>query len=269
MKKRNALLLSFSLLFFALPQPVQAAKKEIVKVATDSATKPFTYKVKNKATGYDIEVLKQVFKRSKYTLKVETVSFPSILTGIDAGRYQIAANNFGYSKKRAKKYLFSSPISKSPYVLATKKNKRYRKLDDLSGKTTTGMPGANYVQVLEKWNQNHPDQKPIKIHYAAGSSPLSQRLQQLESGQLDFMFYDAISLKTAIKEHGLSLKITKLEQEDNEQRDGLSYYIFADDKKGKALQAFVNKRLRKLQKTGKLKKLSRKFFDGDFVPTSR
>lgn len=40
---------------------VKADTKEEVIVATDSATKPFTYKEGKKDTGYDIEVLKAVF----------------------------------------------------------------------------------------------------------------------------------------------------------------------------------------------------------------
>lgn len=245
---------------------VHADSKEVIVVATDSATKPFTYKDGNKDTGYDIEVLKKVFKGSKkYQLKIETVAFPSILSGIDAGRYQIAANDYGYSSQRAQKYLFSKPISKSNYALATKGNKGFKSLSDLSGKKTQGMSGANYMQVLEKWNKDHPGKKPIDITYASGSTPFTQRLQMLENNQLDFLFYDAISLKTAIKDQGYDLKITKLKEKVGDEKDGLEYFIFADDAKGKELQDFVNKKLEQLKKSGELKKLSQKFFEGDFV----
>ncbi|MCK1220488.1 transporter substrate-binding domain-containing protein [Streptococcus uberis] len=245
---------------------VHAASKEVIVVGTDSATKPFTYKDGNKDTGYDIEVLKKVFKGSKkYQLKIETVAFPSILSGIDAGRYQIAANDYGYSAERAQKYLFSKPISKSNYALATKGDKGFNSLDDLSGKKTQGMSGANYMQVLEKWNKEHPEKKPIDITYASGSTPFTQRLQMLENEQLDFLFYDAISLKTAIKDQGYDLTITKLTEKVGDDKDGLEYFIFADDAKGKELQGFVNKKLLQLKKSGELKKLSQEFFEGDFV----
>lgn len=36
-----------------------------------------------------------------------TTAFDSILTGVDADRYQIAANDFNYNEERAQKYLFS------------------------------------------------------------------------------------------------------------------------------------------------------------------
>ena len=71
------------------------AKEDIV-VATGSDTAPFTYTSKdNKQAGYDIEVMKAVFKDSKkYNLKFKTAEFESILPGIDSDRYQIAANDF-------------------------------------------------------------------------------------------------------------------------------------------------------------------------------
>ncbi|MGT2934377.1 transporter substrate-binding domain-containing protein [Streptococcus castoreus] len=250
---------------WGIPSSVSAASKEVIVVATDASTKPFTYQVDNKHTGYDIEVLKRIFKGSKkYQLKIKTVPFPSILSGIDASRYHIAANNFGYSNDRAKKYLFSNPISKSYYALATKKDKTYQHLADLSGKKTQGMAGANYMQILEKWNQTHPDKKPIQLTYVSGSTPFTQRLQMLEQNQLDFIFYDAISLKTAIEEQGFNLKISRLEKVEND-KDGFEYYIFANDTKGKELQQFVNRGLSKLKKSGQLKKYSQMFFGGDFV----
>ncbi|EGJ26558.1 ABC transporter, substrate-binding protein, family 3 [Streptococcus porcinus str. Jelinkova 176] len=272
MAKKNisfiSLLLFASLVFMTLgiATEVSAKDKEVITVATDAATKPFTYKDGKTLTGYDIQVLKAIFKNSKqYELKFETVAFPSILSGIDAGRYQIAANDYGYSAERAQKYLFSKAISKSNYALATKGNKGYKQLADLSGKKTQGMSGANYMQVLEKWNKKHPKKKPIEITYASGSTPFTQRLQMLENGQLDFLFYDAISLKTAIKEQGYDLKITKLTEKVGDEKDGLEYFIFSDDAKGKELQSYVNKGLGKLKKSGQLKQLSQKFFEGDFV----
>lgn len=87
----------------------------------------------------------------------------------------------------------------------------------------------------------------------------------LENNQLDFLFYDAISLKTAIKDQGFDLKVTPLKEKVGDDKDGLEYFIFTDDAKGKELQQFVNKRLKVLQGSGRLKKLSQRFFDGDFV----
>lgn len=265
-KVTRIVLIGLVLTQLAIISQVSASQKEEVIVATDAATKPFTYKEGERHTGYDIEVLKQIFKGSKtYRLTIKTASFPSILSGIDSGRYHIGANDFGYSKERAAKYLFSKPISQSHYAIASKPLRAYRRFEELSGEKTQGMAGTNYMQVLERWNQTHPNQKSIKLGYASGEVPLTQRLQQVEQGQLDFLFYDAISLETAIKEQGFSLKVNRLTEKVANHQDGLEYYVFAKDKKGKELQRFVNKGLTKLQESGQLKTYSQNFFGGDFV----
>lgn len=267
MKKLITGILGLIFLLMAISvSTVKADTKEKVIVATDSATKPFTYKEGKKDTGYDIEVLRAVFKDSKkYQLKIQTVAFPSILTGIDAGRYQIAANDFAYSKERDAKYLFSHPISKSNFAIATKSKTHISHLKDLSGKKTQGISGANYMQVMEKWNKQNPNKKPIAVTYAGSSTPYTQRLQMLENGQLDFLLYDAISLRTAIKDQGFDLQVTNLKGQVGDEKDGLEYFIFSKDEKGKELQKFVNKRLKVLRKSGRLKELSQEFFEDDFV----
>ncbi|MFC3927148.1 transporter substrate-binding domain-containing protein [Streptococcus caprae] len=260
-------LLSLLVIGLTLTLPVDAAsKKKTIVLATDSDTAPFTYKEDDKFKGYDIELAKAIFKDSKdYKLTFETVPFSSILTGIDAGRYQLSANNFNYSEERAEKYLFSDPISKSNYATATKDGVTYDSLDDLSGKSVELYTGSNYAAVLEKWNKEHTDKTPITINYVANSVTLAQRLQNVESGKIDFLFYDAISLKTVIEDQDFDLKVTNIEGSVGGDKDGLEYILFADDAEGKKLQSFVNKRIKALKKDGTMKKLSKKYFGGDYV----
>lgn len=261
-------LLAFFILLaavLALALPAKAAAKETVTVATDSDTAPFTYKKDKRFDGYDIALVKAIFKGSKqYKAKFETVAFSSILTGIDAGRYQMSANNFNYSEERAEKYLFSDPVSKSNYAIASKKG-NYKTLDDLSGKSVEVYAGSNYAAILENWNEDHSDEKAIDIHYVANTVTLTQRLQNVEAGKIDFLLYDAISLKTIIKDQGMQLKVTNVQGKVGGKKDGLEYLLFAKDETGQKLQKFVNKRIKVLQKDGTLKKLSRKYFSGDYV----
>ncbi|MEQ9809611.1 transporter substrate-binding domain-containing protein [Streptococcus jiangjianxini] len=240
-------------------------KSNEIIVATDSDTAPFTYKKGKTFTGYDIDVLKAVFKdSSKYHVTFVTTAFDSILTGLDAGRFDIAANDFAYNDDRAEKYLFSKPISKSNHVIVGKSGKKYSSLDDLSGKTTEVLPGVNYADVLKNWNKNHPDKEPIDIRYASSSTGLSTRMQHIESGKIDFILYDAISANYIVKDQGFDLEISDIKDNSGDETDGLEYFLFAKDKKGKELQAYVDKRLEQLAKEGTLKKLSRKHFGGDF-----
>lgn len=64
-KVTRIVLIGLGLIQLATISQVSASQKEEVIVATDAATKPFTYKEGERHTGYDIEVLKQIFKGSK------------------------------------------------------------------------------------------------------------------------------------------------------------------------------------------------------------
>lgn len=248
---------------------VSAASKTKVVVATDSDTAPYTYRKDDKFAGYDIDLVKAIFKGSKdYEVSFETVPFSSILTGIDSGRYQIGANNFNYNDERAEKYLFSDAVSESNYAIASKKGVKLASLEDLSGKVTEVLSGSNYAQLLEEWNKANPDKTPITINYVADKTGVVTRLQRIESGAIDFILYDAISLTYIAEDQGIELVVNKVEDKLGSERDGVEYLIFSKDKQGQKLQAFVNKRLKKLAKDGTLKKLSEKHFGGDFSPAA-
>ena len=141
-----------------------SGEKQTITVATDSDTAPFTFKKGDDFKGYDIDLVKAIFKDSdKYEVKFVTTPFDSILTGVDSGRYQIAANDFNYNEERAQKYGFSDPISRSNYAITSAEGTKYTSLDDLSGKTTEVLPGSNYAQLLENWNHANADKTPITI----------------------------------------------------------------------------------------------------------
>ena len=259
MKKKSVTLLStLALIFLAVLSACstqsqnQSDGKTVIKVATDSDTAPFTYKA--------------IFKDSKdYQVEFVTTPFDSILTGIDAGRYQIAANDFNYNEQRAQKYLFSNPISRSNAAIVSQKGTQYSSLDDLSGKSTEVISGTNYAQILEKWNTDHPDKTPIQINYVSSSTGVTTRVQRVENGKIDFILYDAISAEYIAKDQGFDVTVTKLSDQVGDKTDGLEYLVFADTKEGKELQSFVNKRLKTLKKDGTLASLSETYFGGDYV----
>ncbi|MFS1663390.1 transporter substrate-binding domain-containing protein [Streptococcus sp. zg-JUN1979] len=242
-----------------------ADSKKTVVVATDLDTAPFTYKKGKSFKGYDIDVVKAIFKGSDYKVTFKTVAFDSITVGIDAGKYDIGANDYGYNDERAKRYLFSEPLSKSNFAVVSAKGKSYSSLDELSGKTTAAMSGTNYVQVLENWNKEHPDKKPITINYVDGTSGVVSRLKDIETGKIDFILYDAISASYIVKDQGMDLTVTNLKDDLGGQTEGLEYLLFAKTEKGEELKAFADKRIKALKEDGTLKKLSQKYFGGDYV----
>lgn len=98
-------------------------KTVTVKAGTGANVKPYTYVGDdNETTGYDVEVLKEVFDRlDGYDLQIEVTDIPSVFSGVTSGTYQIGVNNFSYNEERAKSYLYSYPYDKIGYVSLPKK----------------------------------------------------------------------------------------------------------------------------------------------------
>lgn len=247
-----------------------AKKTTTITIATDGATKPFDYSdSQGKLTGYDIEVARAVFKKlPQYKAKFQVTDFSGITPGIDSGRYQMGANDFGWNETRAKSYDFSYPLSKSNNAVLVKSGS-YKNLGDLAGKSTIGNPASNYTKSIQDWNKANPD-KQIKLSYSADSTSINTRFEQVESGKIDFMLYDKISLKSAIKDTGFEdLKVEDINMDAGDpEHDGYEYFLFAKDEQGQKLQKQVNKALAELQADGTLSKISKKYLGGDFVPKS-
>jgi len=243
-------------------------KKTPIVIAADGGTKPFEYTDgQGQLTGYDIAVAKAVFKGlPQYEVKFQTVDFSGITPGITSGRYQMGANDFGWTKERAQSFNFSSPISKSQNAVAVKSGS-YTDFASLAGKSTIGNPSSNYSKEIEAWNQAHPDKK-INISYASDQTSINTRLNQIDTGKIDFMLYDKISLTQAVKEQGFdNLKVEPISSSsDDPEHDGYEYFLFGQDKQGEQLKKDVDGQLKKLQADGTLSKLSKEYFGGDFVP---
>ena len=87
-------------------------------------------------------------------LNFKKTAWESIFPGVDAGRYQAAANNLSYTKERADKYLYSLPIAKNPLVLVSRKDKALTSLQDIAGKNNPRMtPELLLPKVVTDWNQ--------------------------------------------------------------------------------------------------------------------
>ncbi|VQI77187.1 ABC transporter substrate-binding lipoprotein [Streptococcus pneumoniae] len=239
----------------------QAASKKEIIVATNSSPKPFNYEENGELTGYEIEVVRAIFKDSdKYDVKFEKTEWSGVFAGLDADRYQMAVNNISYTKERAEKYLYAAPTVKDPNVLVVKKDdSSIKSLDDVGGKSTEVVQGTTSAKQLEDYNKQHSD-NPTILNYTKAN--LQQIMGHLSDGQFDYKIFDKITVETVIKNQGLdNLKVIDLPSD----RQPYVYPLLA---KGQdELKTFVDKRIQELYKDGTLEKLSKQFFGDTYLPS--
>ena len=234
-------------------------KKEIV-VATNGSPKPFIYEENGELTGYEIEVVRAIFKDSdKYEVKFEKTEWSGVFAGLDADRYTMAVNNISYTKERAEKYLYAAPTAKNPNVLVVKKDdSSIKSLDDIGGKSTEVVQGTTSAKQLEDYNKQHAD-NPTVLNYT--KADFQQIMSRLSDGQFDYKIFDKIGVETVIKNQGLdNLKVIELPSDQQP-------YVYPLLAKGQdELKSFVDKRIQELYKDGTLEKLSKQFFGDTYLP---
>lgn len=247
-------------------QQSTTTKKTKVVAATVAQSNPFTYKDGDKLTGYDVKLLEAIFKDSKeFELEWQVVDFTGILSGIDSNRFQIGANNFSSNAERKEKYLLSDPIVKNPNVIVVRKDSDIKSLKDIAGKKAVTEVGNSGATILEEFNKKNSDDQ-IDISYT--KEDITSQLQSIEKGTYDARIVSKISAETLIKNNGFKdLKIVQLTSEETNNLDVNSYYLIEKTDQGKKIQAFINKRLKELRKSGDWKSLSEKFFGEDNLPT--
>ena len=251
--KKLFLLLAISPLLVACGQSKQDSTS--TSTASPKTIPPFDFEKDGHLTGYDVEVLKAVDEKlDQYKIEFQKTAWESIFPGVDAGRYQAAANNLSYTKERADKYLYSLPIAKNPLVLVSRKDKALTSLQDIAGKTTQDDTGTSTAKVVTDWNQSHSD-NPATIQYSG--EDVAKRLTDLANGEFDFLIFDKISVQKIIQDRGLDLNVVDLESNDNPN----NYIIFS-----KEFKEQFDKVLKELYQDGTLEKLSKTYLGGSYLP---
>ena len=226
----------------------------------------FTYKnLWAYATGYDVEVLKEVFDRlDGYDLQIEVTDIPSVFSGVTSGTYQIGVNNFSYNEERAKSYLYSYPYDKIGYVFITKKGApEVKTFADAAGKSFEGQSGVSVTTAIENWNEKNPDKK-IDITYTDADTAIT--LQHIEDGTTDLAIIDVAMYNAYQKEYNYDVVANQISDEDAKAiaDNSYAYYIFPKDQE--ELRDKVDEQLKELKKDGTLTELSQKYFGQDTAP---
>ncbi|MGT2866815.1 transporter substrate-binding domain-containing protein [Streptococcus fryi] len=239
----------------------ESDQKGKVLFATVGTTKPFTYEVDGKLTGYDVEVARAIFEGSdKYEIEFKKTEWSSIFAGLDSDKFAMSGNNFSYSDERAEKYLYSLPTATNPLVLAVHKDSGIKDFDDIAGKTTQVVQGTATASFLESYNETNPD-KATALQFT--NENISKVLLNVDSGKFDYKLFETQTVKTIVEEQGLN-NIEILEVEVPMEAKPYVYFLLAHGQD--ELKAFVDKRIKELHEDGTLEKLSQEFLGGSYLP---
>ncbi len=224
-------------------------KGEIV-VATEGLWAPWTFHDESdQLVGFDVEVAQQIAEKLGVAARFEECPWDSIFAGLDAKRYDMAANGVEVTDERAEKYDFSTPYGYIRTALIVKgDNADIAGFEDLSGKRTANSIASTYMTLAESYGAE-----------AVGVDTLDQTIDMVLSGRADATLNAEVSFYDYMRVHpDANLKVVALTEEASRVSIPL--------RKGEenvSLLAAVNQAITELSESGELSRISVKYFGSD------
>lgn len=227
-------------------------EKQELTVATSGTLFPSSYyNDENKLVGYDVDVAKAVAKQLNLKINFKEYNVDGQVTAVNRGEADFAANDFGLSKERSKKFALSSPIKHSFDSMIVRKSddSGIHSLEDLKGKKAAGEPNTSYMKIAEKYGA-----KAVTYDNATND----QYLTDVANGRTDVILNDYYLQKMSVAAlPDIPVKIL----EDVYFNANFTGFLF--DKDNQALKAKINGALATLKKDGTLEKISKQYFGTD------
>ena len=225
------------------------AKGEIV-VATEGAWAPWTYHdEQGNLVGFDVEVAKAIADKLGVTATFAETEWDGIFAGLDAGRYDIAANGVEVTDERAEKYNFTTPYGYIHTALAVKKdNDSITSFEDLDGKTTANSLASTYMELAESYGAT-----------VQGIDTLEETIQLLTAGRIDATLNADVSFYDYLNVHpDADFKLVAF----TEEASHVAIPLRKGDETATLLEA-INNAIEELRADGTLSELGEKYFGQD------
>ena len=226
--------------------PIRSAG--VLRVGTEGVYAPFSYHdpATGQLIGYDVDVAKAIGE--KLGVRVEFVETPwdSIFAALEAGRFDIVANEVTINPERQAKYDLSQPYSVGEGVIVTRADDdSIKTLDDLKGKTAAENATSNWSQIARDAGAN--------VESVEG---FTQAITLLNQGRVDVVINDSIAVYAYLAETGdKSVKIAGEVGEKSEQALAA--------RKNSGLLPELNGALQELRADGKLSEISQRYLKTD------
>lgn len=257
MKKLLCILLGIAMLCGAVAAAeedllAQIKEKGEIVVATEGAWRPWTYHdEEDQLVGFDVEVSQRIAEKLGVSASFVECPWDGIFAGIDAKRYDIAANGVEITDKRAEKYDFSVPYGYIRTALVVRgDNEDIKSLEDLAGKTTTNSIASTYMLLAEQYGAE-----------AIGVDTLDETISMVLSGRADATLNAEVSIYDYLSEHpDANIKIVALTDEASQ--------VALPVRKGEQSQSLleaINQAIEALREEGELSRISEKYFGSDIT----
>ena len=228
-------------------------EKGRITVATSGTLFPSSYYGDdNVLTGYEVEIMKAIGEKLDVDVEFMEMGVDGILTSVQSGQADMAANGFDITDARKEDYLFSEPYKYSfgGLVVRASDNSGIESFEDWDGKKAAGGATTTYMGIARSLGA-----EPVTYDNATNDI----FFRDVASGRTDFIPNDYYISNTAVQFFAdLGVKMHDLKYNPSEQAIVLS-------KDDNSVKEKVDEALAELREEGVLSELSAEFFGGEDV----
>jgi cystine transport system substrate-binding protein len=217
-------------------------------VATEGTYRPFSYHDQTgELVGFDVEIAEAVADKLGLEVSFQETQWDAIFAGLEAGRFDVIANQVSINPEREEKYLFSAPYSVSPGVIVVPEDDdSIASFADLAGKTTAQSLTSNWYELAES--------SGATVEAVEG---WAQAVALLKQGRVDATINDKLTfLDYETTDGPTGLKIAA-------ETDDPASSAFALTQDKQALVDAIDDALEELRAEGVLTEISEKYFGAD------
>lgn len=104
-------------------------------------------------TGFEVEVVRELGKRLDLDIEFKELGFDEMLTSVNTGQIDIAANDIEITEDRLDNFIFSTPIKYSYGTAVVRKDdlSGIKTLEDLKGKKAAGASTSIYMEIARSY----------------------------------------------------------------------------------------------------------------------
>lgn len=218
-------------------------------IGTEGTYRPYSFHEGGAGdlTGYDVDVVTAVAEKLGVEPVFEETQFDAIFAGLQAGRFDVIANQISINPERQETYDFSEPYTISPGVLIVPDGSDITSFADLSGRTSAQSLTSNWYQVAEDAGAT--------VEQVEG---WAQAVELLRQGRVDATVNDELTFLDYQTTEGDDIGIQIVAQTDD-----VSENAFAFRKGSTTLVDAVNDALAELRADGTLAEISDRYFGQD------
>ncbi len=220
----------------------------VLRVGTEGTYSPFSFHdpASNDLTGYDVEVIRAVGERMGMEVKFSEVPWDAIFAGLEAGRYDVVANQVSITDERLETYDFTAPYTVSTGAVVTRADDdSVDGLEDLAGKRSAQSSTSNWAAVATEAG--------AQVEAVEG---FTQAVTLLRQGRVDVTINDDLAVLNYLETTGdTSVRIAAATEDQTEQAFALV--------KDSELTEQIDAALAELRADGTLAEISAEWFGTD------